>query len=290
MTKLYSFFIVFLILIACKEKNNLVEVQLPEPEETVSTVFGNPKDVKAKTGPFQLVSLKYAYDALQPAIKGQTMELHYAKHYLGYTNAVNKAIATNKEWEGKSIDEILSKVTDDEAILKNNAGGYYNHSLFFEILTPKGAKKPNEKLLDAINTSFGSFSLFKNKFIAEANNHFGPGWAWLLLTKSGELKIVTTNQQDNTVMNTATVKGIPVLGIDLWEHAYYLDYQNNRKEYIQAVFELINWTVVSKKYEEAQEKMTTIAISKPIVKSQTSVKPVLVEESKQPSESKEVKE
>ena len=288
MTKLYAISIVFLILISCKEKNNLVEVQLPEPEETVSTVYGNPNEVKAKEGPFQLVSLNYKYEALNPVIDGRTMDLHYAKHYLAYTNALNKFLANKKEWEGKSIEEILMKVTEAEPVLKNNAGGYYNHSLFFEILAPKGTKKPNEKLLEAINTNFGSFSAFKNKFITEATNYFGSGWTWLVLTKSGELKIVSTNTQDNTLMNNASVKGIPILGIDLWEHAYYLDYQNNKKGYIIAVFDSVNWKVISKKFDEALEKNALLPVQKPILKKdETIIKPVVIEETKQPSEEKE---
>ncbi len=249
MKKLYLF-ILFVLFTSCKDESNLVEVQLPEPEEPVSVLYGNPKDVKANEGPFQLIALNYPYDALNPIVDGKTMELHYSKHYLGYTNKLNKEILAKKEWQGKSIDAILSKVTDSELDLKNNAGGYYNHSLFFEILTPKGAKKPTENLSNAINTNFISFSIFKNKFIAEANNHFGSGWVWLLVTKTGELKVVTTDNQDNPLMINAKVKGTPILGIDLWEHAYYLAYQNNRKEYIESIFESINWTVVSKKYDD----------------------------------------
>ncbi|NHN25157.1 superoxide dismutase [Flavobacterium jejuense] len=248
--KLYSFFIVFILFASCKDKSDLVEVQIPEPEEPISVLYGNPKEVKANKGAFQLFVLNYPYDALKSTIDGKTMELHYSKYYLGYTNTLNKEIANKKEWQDKSIEDILTKVSDIEPELKNSAGGYYNHSLFFEILTPKGAKKPNEKLLESINTNFVSFSIFKSKFIAEANNHIGSGWIWLVVTKVGELKIVTTNNQDNPLMLNSKVKGTPILGVDLWEHAYYLAYQNDRKEYLENVFDSINWTIVSKKYED----------------------------------------
>lgn len=287
MRKLYSFFIVFILMVSCKEKNNLVEVQLPEPEEPLSMIYGNPNDVKAKGEPFELVPLQYAYDALQQSIDGKSMELHYSKHYLGYTNKLNKEIANKKEWEGKSIEEILTKVSNEEAVLKNNAGGYYNHSLFFEILTPKGAKKPSTQLLEKINDNFTSFSVFKNKFIEEANGHFGSGWVWLILTKTGELKIVATDNQDNTLMGDSKIKGIPILGIDIWEHAYYLKYQNDRNAYIETIFENINWTIVSKKYNQAIEKNASIIVQKNMVKKEIVAKPVTIEEVKQPTESKE---
>ncbi|WP_130735540.1 superoxide dismutase [Flavobacterium sp. J27] len=249
MIKQYSFSILLLLFISCKEKTDLVEVTLPEPEKQVANQFGSPLDVKASGKPFELISLNFNYDALKPVLEGNTMELHYAKHYLGYTNALNKELINKKEWEAKTIEEILAKVSDNDITLKNNAGGYYNHSLFFEILEPKGAKMPKGDLLEAINKNFVSFSAFKNKFITEGMHHFGSGWVWLILTKSGELKVVTTSNQDNPLLFDAKNKGIPILGIDLWEHAYYLDYQNRKKEYLENIFDIINWSVVAKKYD-----------------------------------------
>ncbi|MCO6162682.1 superoxide dismutase [Flavobacterium sp. NRK F7] len=288
MRKHYSYLILILFIFSCKDKSNLVEVQLPEPEETVSVSFGNPNDVKAKGKSFEMVPLKYAYDALKPAIDGKTMELHYSKHYLGYTSLLNKQVDGNKQWEGKTIEEVLAKVGPEEMILKNNAGGYYNHSLFFEILKPKGAKSPSGEILEAINASYSSFSNFKTKFLAEGNNHFGSGWVWLIVTKNKELKIVTTSNQDNPLMNDAKSKGIPILGIDLWEHAYYLQYQNNRNEYLETIFDSVNWTVVSKKYTVALENLIKQPISVSPVKKEILVNATVI--STEPKKTEPVKE
>lgn len=249
MKKNYILLFFIFLLFSCKNENNLVEVQLPEPEIQTSTTFGNPNSVKTIGGKFNLFKISYPYDALEPVIDGETMELHYAKHYLNYSNTLNRLVENNTEWEGKSILEILEKVSLKEIDLKNNAGGHYNHSLYFEILTPKGVKKPTEKLSKAIDENFVSFSIFKNKFINEANKHIGSGWAWLVVTKNGKLEITTTNNQNNPLMSDALIKGTPILCMDLWEHAYYLKYKNSRKSYIEAVFELINWSIVSKKYD-----------------------------------------
>ena len=241
---------ILFLLNSCKENNNLVEVQLPEPEIETSVVYSNPSDTKTNSGPFQLFKINYPFDALEPSIDGKTMEIHYTKHYLSYTNTLNKLIANNPDWQDKNIEELLLFSNEKNNDLKNNAGGYYNHSLFFEILTPKGAKSPKDNLSKAINTEFTSFNLFKNKFISEANKHFGSGWIWLIVKKEGKLEITTSNNQDNPLMSDFKIKGKPILGIDLWEHAYYLKYQNNRRTYIESVFEIINWTVVSKKYND----------------------------------------
>lgn len=290
MRKFYTALLFFLILFSCKDNSDLVEVQLPEPEIETSVKYGNPANVKTNGGTFQLYKINYPYKALEPIIDGKTMEIHYSKHYLGYTNKLNKVVDENEIWNGKSVEEILSKVTDKEQDLKNNAGGYYNHSLFFEILTPKGANKPKNELLEALNRDFVSFTIFKNKFIAEANNHFGSGWVWLIVTKEGKLEVITTTNQDNPLMNDAKVKGRPILAIDLWEHAYYLQYQNNRKSYIDGIFEAINWDIIEKKYTNSldskakvESKPTTI-ISKP--KSEIVVKPVVLEVKQKPAEVK----
>jgi len=290
MRKHYSCIILILFIFSCKDKSNLVEVQLPEPEATVSVSFGNPNEVKAKGKSFQMVPLTYAYDAIQPAVDGRTMELHYSKHYLGYTSILNKQVDGNKQWEGKTIEEILSKVGPEEIILKNNAGGYYNHSLFFQILKPKGAKSPSGELLEAINASYSSFSNFKTKLLSEGNTHFGSGWVWLIVTKNRELKIVTTSNQDNPLMNDAKTKGIPFLGIDLWEHAYYLQYQNNRKEYLETIFDNINWSVVSKKYSEALENQMKQPVLVTVKKENSVNTAVIASEPKKIEPAKETKE
>ena len=290
MRKHYSCIILILFIFSCKDKSNLVEVQLPEPEATVSVSFGNPNEVKAKGKSFQMVPLTYAYDAIQPAVDRRTMELHYSKHYLGYTSILNKQVDGNKQWEGKTIEEILSKVGPEEIILKNNAGGYYNHSLFFQILKPKGAKSPSGELLEAINASYSSFSNFKTKLLSEGNTHFGSGWVWLIVTKNRELKIVTTSNQDNPLMNDAKTKGIPFLGIDLWEHAYYLQYQNNRKEYLETIFDNINWSVVSKKYSEALENQMKQPVLVTVKKENSVNTAVIASEPKKIEPAKETKE
>lgn len=280
MMKFYTILLLSILFLSCKNDNNLIEVQLPEPEIETSVKYGNPANVKTNGGTFQLFKIAYPYKALEPIIDGRTMEIHYSKHYLGYTNKLNKLVEESKEWEEKSIEEILSNVNDKNQDLKNNAGGYYNHSLYFEILTPKGAKKPKAELLEAINTDFVSFNIFKNKFISDANNHFGSGWIWLIITKGGKLEIVTTNNQDNPIMQDAKVKGKPILAIDLWEHAYYLQYQNNRKSYVEGIVEEINWDKVEKKYlasitSKPLKSETKVSLPKPNV--ENTLKPVVIE-------------
>lgn len=291
MIKLYTALLFTLLFFSCRDNSNLVEVQLPEPEIETSVKYGNPSNVKTNGGTFQLYKINYPYKALEPIVDGRTMEIHYSKHYLGYTNKLNKLVEESKEWEEKSIEEILASVNDKNQDLKNNAGGYYNHSLYFEILTPKGAKKPKAALLEAINTDFVSFSIFKNKFISDANNHFGSGWIWLITTKGGKLEIVTTNNQDNPLMQDAKVKGKPILAIDLWEHAYYLQYQNNRKEYVEKIFEEINWDKVEKKYLAtitSKPLKTETKVTEPIKpKVENTLKPVVIEvKENQPTEVK----
>ena len=287
MIKLYTALFFTLLFFSCKDNSNLVEVQLPEPEIETSVKYGNPSNVKTNGGTFQLYKINYPYKALEPIVDGRTMEIHYSKHYLGYTNKLNKLVEENEIWIDKSIDEILSKVTDKEPDLKNNAGGYYNHSMFFELLTPKGATKPKGALLEAITTDFDSFKVFKNKFISEANNHFGSGWIWLVVTKTGKLEIVTTNNQDNPIMADAKVKGRPILWVDWWEHAYYLQYQHNRKSYLEGIVEVINWDVVEKKYNSIEKKMgslTNNGSSQPKV--DNTIKPVVIEIKDKPAEVK----
>ncbi|NJM79572.1 MAG: superoxide dismutase [Flavobacterium sp.] len=290
MIKFYTVLLVTSILLSCKNNSDLIEVQLPEPEIETSVKYGNPNDVKTNGGTFQLYKITYPYKALEPIIDGRTMEIHYSKHYLGYTNKLNKLVEESKEWEDKSIDDILEKVTDKNQDLKNNAGGYYNHSLYYEILTPKGAKKPKAELLEAINNDFVSFGIFKNKFISDANNHFGSGWIWLIVGKGGKLEIVTTNNQDNPIMADAKVKGRPILAIDLWEHAYYLQYQNNRKSYVEGIFEEINWDKVGKKYIAsltANQLKPEIKVSTPTKpKEENVIKPVVIEVKEKPTEVK----
>ena len=239
-----------LVLLSCNDKKltEVVEVPLPTAEEKMT--IGVPDDVKADEGAFEMLKLPYSYEALAPHIDALTMEMHYSKHYLTYTNNLNKVIA-GTEMENMTIEDILKKLDVSNADLRNNAGGYYNHSLFWECMAPKASGQPKDTLATAITRDFGSFEVFKTQFEDAATKQFGSGWAWLVTDKAGKLQITSTQNQDNPLMPNATIKGTPILALDVWEHAYYLNYQYKRKKYIEAFFNVINWTKVNEKYEEA---------------------------------------
>ncbi len=197
---------------------------------------------------FQLPTLKYEYKALEPYIDAATMEIHHTKHHGAYTNNLNAAI------EGSSIsslpiEEILKDISKHSAAIRNNGGGYYNHNLFWEIMSPNGGGEPTGELLKFIEKGFGSFAEFKDKFTSAATTRFGSGWAWLAIDK-GQLKVFSTPNQDNPLMDVSEIKGFPLLGLDVWEHAYYLKYQNRRPEYIQNFWNVIDWNVVGKRFEK----------------------------------------
>jgi len=201
--------------------------------------------------PFELPELPYPYNALEQHIDARTMEIHHSKHHQGYTNNLNKAIA-GTDFEHASIEEI---VTNADAMAKpairNNGGGYYNHDLFWKVMSPKGGGEPTGALADAIIAAFGSFEGFKDAFSKAAATRFGSGWAWLCGKYGGSLEVCSTANQDNPLMpEVGCEAGIPILGLDVWEHAYYLNYQNRRPDYINAFFEVINWEEVSKRYAE----------------------------------------
>lgn len=256
MKKVFIISFLAVTLLSCKKDNELIEVKIPDPEVPVTqTAFGNPADVKVNEGGvFKMKGLKYAYDALAPFIDGKTMEIHYSKHHLGYANKLNKAIA-GTDLETKTIEEILSKLDLKNAALRNNAGGYYNHNLFFESLNPKAGGTPSGELAQAIDTEFGSFDEFQKNIAEVATNQFGSGWAWLVITNEGKLALTSTSNQDNPLMPNAEIKGTPILAIDVWEHAYYLNYQNKRADYLTAIFNVIDWNVVNAKYELAISKL-----------------------------------
>ena len=196
---------------------------------------------------FELPKLKYSYDSLEPHIDSKTMEIHHGKHHAGYTNNLNNSIS-GSELENHSIEEILKNLNMENSALRNNAGGYYNHNLFWDILSPSGGGKPNGKLLESINNGFESFENFKEEFSKAAATRFGSGWAWLCVHENGTLKVCSTANQDNPLMPGIGCDGFPILGIDVWEHAYYLNYQNRRPDYINAFFNVINWEKVNEKY------------------------------------------
>jgi superoxide dismutase, Fe-Mn family len=194
---------------------------------------------------FKLPSLRYAYNALEPHIDARTMEIHHSKHHAAYTNNLNSAIE-NTELAGKSIEEILKNISSYSGAVRNNGGGFYNHNLFWEIMSPNGGGEPKGDLLSAIRSGFGSYDAFKDEFSKAAATRFGSGWAWLVV-KDGKLVVSSTPNQDNPLMDVAEVKGTPILGLDVWEHAYYLKYQNRRPEYISAFWNVIDWDEVSKR-------------------------------------------
>ncbi len=196
---------------------------------------------------FQLADLAYSYDALEPYIDAKTMEIHYSKHYAGYTNKLNAAIE-GTELENKPIEEIIVDGFENTAV-RHNGGGYYNHTLFWSIMTPNGGGQPTGSVAEAINAAFGSFEQFKDIFSKAAASRFGSGWAWLCKDENGMLSVCSTANQDNPLMPGVGCSGDPLLGIDVWEHAYYLHYQNRRPDYITAFFNVINWEEVLRRYE-----------------------------------------
>jgi len=196
---------------------------------------------------FQLPKLPYAYDALEPYIDARTMEIHHSKHHNGYTTNLNNAVG-GTDLEGKPILEILENLDMSNAALRNNGGGFYNHDLFWQVMSPNGGGQPSGELAAAINEEFGSFEGFKEAFSKAAATRFGSGWAWLCVHKGGKVKVCSTANQDNPIMPEIGCGGFPILGLDVWEHAYYLNYQNRRPDYINEFYNVINWDEVSKRY------------------------------------------
>ncbi len=200
---------------------------------------------------FQLPKLPYAYDALEPHIDARTMEIHHSKHHNGYTTNLNNAIE-GTDLESKPILDILKNLDMSNMAVRNNGGGFYNHDLFWKIMSPNGGGEPSGELAAAINEEFGSYDGFKEVFSKAAATRFGSGWAWLCVHKGGKVKVCSTPNQDNPIMPEVGCGGFPILGLDVWEHAYYLHYQNRRPDYISSFFNLINWEEVSRRYADAK--------------------------------------
>lgn len=196
-----------------------------------------------------LPALNYAFDALEPHIDAQTMEIHHDRHHNAYVTNLNKAIE-GTDAEGKSIEELMANISNYSGAVRNNGGGHYNHTLFWDILGPNGGE-PTGDLLNAINEAFGSLDAMKEKVSAAGATRFGSGWAWVIV-KDGKLEVCSTPNQDNPLMDIAEVKGTPILGIDVWEHAYYLKYQNKRPDYLSAIWNVINWDAVAARYNAAK--------------------------------------
>lgn len=198
---------------------------------------------------FELPDLPYSFDALEPHIDARTMEIHHGKHHAGYTSKLNAAIE-GTDLEGKSIEDILKDLDMKNGAVRNNGGGYYNHSVFWKVMAPSGGGAPNGDVAGAINDKYGSFDKFKEEFSNAAATRFGSGWAWLCVHKGGGVEVCSSPNQDNPLMPNVGCGGTPILGIDVWEHAYYLNYQNRRPDYISAFFNVINWDEVNKRYDQ----------------------------------------
>ena len=197
--------------------------------------------------PFELPQLDYNHDALEPHIDQKTMEIHHGKHHAGYTAKLNAALE-GTDHSDKSIEELMTNLDMSNGALRNNGGGFYNHSLFWKVMSPNGGGTPSGSLSEAIDRDFGSFENFKDSFSKAAATQFGSGWAWLCANSDGKLEVCSTPNQDNPLMPGVGCDGTPILGIDVWEHAYYLNYQNRRPDYIEAFFKVVNWEEVQNKY------------------------------------------
>ncbi|MBT4647877.1 superoxide dismutase [archaeon] len=201
----------------------------------------------------ELPKLKYEYNALEPHIDAKTMEIHHSKHHAGYTNKYNAAVQ-GTDLEGKEVEEVIKALNsvpvDKKTAIRNNGGGFVNHKLFWSVLSPNGGGEPTGELLEAINSAFGSFDEFKEKFSIAAKTRFGSGWAWLCVKSDGSLCVCSTANQDNPMMDIADCPGTPILGLDVWEHAYYLNYQNRRPDYVAAFWNIVNWEEVARRFSE----------------------------------------
>ena len=200
---------------------------------------------------FELPELPYAHDALEPNIDTKTMQIHHGKHHAGYTNNLNNAVS-GSDLENQSIEEILGGLDMSNGALRNNGGGYFNHCMFWEVMSPNGGGEPSGELANAIKEEFGSFEGFKEAFAKAAATRFGSGWAWLCVKSGGRVEVCSSANQDNPLMPGIGCGGTPVLGLDVWEHAYYLNYQNRRPDYINAFFNVINWDKVEESYNAAK--------------------------------------
>ena len=201
---------------------------------------------------FVLDPLPYPSDSLEPNIDKQTMEIHHDKHHNAYVTNLNNAIA-GTEMENKSIEDLLANVSSAPVAVRNNGGGHYNHTLFWNTISGNGGGQPTGTLADAITQEFGSFDAFKEEFTKAATTRFGSGWAWLIVTPEGELAVTSSPNQDNPLMDVADKKGFPIIGLDVWEHAYYLKYQNRRPDYIAAYFNVVDWNAAEKRYQQGKQ-------------------------------------
>jgi Fe-Mn family superoxide dismutase len=246
--------------VSCK-KNTLVEqVDVPAtPMEVVKVKGGssNATDVKASEGPFKMYELPYTYKALEPNFDASTIEIHYSKHHLGYVNNLNKAVIGTK-YETLTLNDIFKNLNLSDSEIRNNAGGFYNHNFFWGNMATNAGGEPEGDLMEAIIRDFGSFDGFRTQFTEASLKVFGSGWTWLVSDKSGKLRIVSTPNNDNPLMKNLGFSGIPLLNIDMWEHAYYLKFQNKKREYVNTFFSVVNWSEVLKKYDAFPKVATSV--------------------------------
>jgi Fe-Mn family superoxide dismutase len=204
---------------------------------------------------FSLPDLPYAHNAMEPHIDSKTMEIHHGKHHAGYVSKLNSALESHSDLQNKSLEDLIGQINslpaDIKTAVRNNGGGHWNHSFFWNVIGGKGGQ-PTDAVGDALKSTFGSFDDFKTAFINAGATRFGSGWAWLIVNKAGKLEVCSTPNQDNPLMDVAEVKGQPILGIDVWEHAYYLNYQNRRPDYLNAFFNVINWDAVSEYFKNVK--------------------------------------
>lgn len=222
--------------------------QETQSEHQTEIKFNIQTELIMKEGKHVLTELPYAYDALEPHMDARTMEIHHSKHHQAYVNNLNNAIK-DTEMANMTLEEIFANMSKHPVAVRNNGGGHWNHDLFWKILSPDGGGKPGEKLLTAIESSFGSFDSFKEQFATAGMTRFGSGWAWLLVDNDGNLQISSTPNQDNPLMDVASVRGVPILGLDVWEHAYYLLYQNRRADFISNFWNVVNWPEVERRFD-----------------------------------------
>jgi len=208
---------------------------------------------------FTLPALKFTYAEYEPFIDMKTMEIHHSKHHQAYVNNLNKAVA-GSPFENKSLTKVLLNISNASDAIRNNAGGHFNHALFWEMLTPKTSSQPSELLLQSIEETFGKLDSLKTKLHQAAMSRFGSGWAWLIVNEEGKLQVTSTGNQDNPIMDVVVERGIPIIAIDVWEHAYYLKHQNKRNDYIYAIWSILDWGVISQKYEDALKDPVLVSI------------------------------
>lgn len=231
-----------LLFASCQSAEQRTEQQTSNNEQQQKT------EIAMTNGKHTLPALPYAYDALEPHMDARTMEIHHTKHHQAYITNLNNAIE-GTELANMSLEAIFAEMSKHSMAVRNNGGGHWNHNLFWEVMSPNGGGKPSGKLLSAIEQRFESFDKFKEEFNKAGATRFGSGWAWLIVDAQGQLQVTSTPNQDNPLMDVAEVKGTPILGLDVWEHAYYLHYQNRRVDFINAFWNVVNWAEVEKRYE-----------------------------------------